>query len=89
MGKQETAAASLGGNTKLLIQWLIAIGVPVLIYFGIPQTAAVSLEMRKFFTITIWAILTWAMNLMPGYVAGLLLTMLGILWNVAPSSVSR
>ena len=87
MGKQETVAASLGGNTKLLIQWLIAIGVPVLIYFGIPQTAAVSLEMRKFFTITIWAILTWAMNLMPGYVAGLLLTMLGILWNVAPSSV--
>ena len=50
-----------------IIKWVIAIGVPALLYFIIPQTDAVTPEMRKFFVVTAWAILTWAMNLMPVY----------------------
>lgn len=89
MGKQETAVKEAKGTnqTKTIISWAIAIGIPVILYFAIPDVEAVSLEMRKFLVITAWAILTWAMNLMPVYISGLLLTMLGILWGVAPATV--
>ena len=70
-----------------IIKWVIAIGVPALLYFIIPQSDAVSPEMRKFFVVTAWAILTWAMNLMPVYISGLLLTIGAILWGVAPAAV--
>ena len=74
-------------DLKFFIKWGIAIGVPCILYFAIPQTEAVSLEMRKFFVCTAWAILTWAMNLLPVYISGLLLTVGAILWGVAPANV--
>ena len=70
-----------------IVKWIIAIGVSLILYGMIPQSESVSLEMRKFFVCTAWAILTWAFNLLPVYVSGLLLTVWAILWNVAPANV--
>ena len=64
MNEQNKAAAKLNPSAVQAIKWLIAIGIPVILYFVIPQTEAVTLEMRKFFVVTAWAILTWAMNLL-------------------------
>lgn len=88
MDNQRVAAESKTVfDLKFFIKWGIAIGVPCILYFAIPQTEAVSLEMRKFFVCTSWAILTWAMNLLPVYISGLLLTIGAILWGVAPANV--
>lgn len=70
-----------------MIKWVIAVGIPLVLYGMIPQSESVSPEMRKFFVCTAWAILTWAFNLLPVYVSGLLLTVWAILWNVAPANV--
>ncbi len=72
---------------QLIIKWAIAIIVPALLYFLIPDVDGVTPEMRKFFVCTAWAILTWAMNLLPVYISGLLLTVWAILWGVAPANV--
>lgn len=72
---------------KFYFKWGIALGVPFILYFAIPSTKAVSPEMRKFLVCTAWAILTWAMNLLPVYISGLLLTIGAILWGVAPAQV--
>lgn len=85
MSDQKKAAGN--PSALLAIKWIVAIGIPCIVYFVIPQTEAVSPEMRKFFTVTVWAILTWAMNLLPVYVSGLLLTIGSILWGVAPADV--
>ncbi len=87
MNEQNKAVAKINPSGVLAIKWLIAIGIPAILYFIIPQTEAVSLEMRKFFVVTAWAILTWAMNLLPVYISGLLLTVGAILWGVAPATV--
>lgn len=70
-----------------IIKWAIAVGVPVILYTAIPRSEAITPEMRKFFACTSWAILTWAFNLLPVYVSGLLLTIGAILWGVAPAGV--
>ena len=42
-----------------MIKWVIAVGIPLVLYGMIPQSESVSPEMRKFFVCTAWAILTW------------------------------
>lgn len=74
-------------NMSTWIKWAINLAIPMAIFFLIPQNEAVTLEMRKFFALTMWAILNWAMNLLPTYISGLLLTVFAILWGVAPSNV--
>ena len=69
-----TADKKTAFDLKFFIKWGIAVGVPCILYFAVPQSEAVSPEMRKFFVCTSWAILTWAMNLLPVYISGLLLT---------------
>ena len=83
----QKAVEKKNDKIQLIIKWVIAIGVPALLYFLIPDTDGISLEMRKFFVCTAWAILTWAMNLLPVYISGLLLTVGAILWGVAPANV--
>lgn len=83
----QKAVEKKNDKIQLIIKWGIAIGVPALLYFLIPDMDGISLEMRKFFVCTAWAILTWAMNLLPVYISGLLLTVGAILWGVAPANV--
>ena len=64
-----TADKKTAFDLKFFIKWGIAVGVPCILYFAVPQSEAVSPEMRKFFVCTSWAILTWAMNLLPVYIS--------------------
>lgn len=85
MNENQVAAKKVS-NGPLIAKWAIALIVPLILYFVIPHTEAVTPEMRKFFVCTAWAILTWAFNLLPVYISGLLLTMWAILWGVAPAA---
>lgn len=83
-----TPAAPAKPSIKPWIYWAISIVIPLLVYLAIPVGNGITEEARKFIAFTLWALLAWALSIMPVYVAGVALTLLYILsGTAAPATV--
>lgn len=69
------------------IAWAVSILVPVVVYLVLPADGVLSEEARRYIALTLWALLAWALNTMPIYVAGVALTLLYILTSTAAPEV--
>lgn len=65
------------------IKWAASILIPIAMFFLIPTTDIFTLEIKKYACITLWALITWALELLPTMVSALLLSMLYIVSGVA------
>lgn len=84
---EEKVTFNKNERIKFYLKWALVLVLPLIVYFIIPANSIFTVEMRMFIAITLGAVLLWAMNLMPVYISGLLLTMLFILLKVAPQDV--
>ncbi|WP_343250257.1 SLC13 family permease [Diplocloster hominis] len=74
-------------NVLQILKWVISLGVPLLIFLLVPTTEVVTLQMKGFMAITLWAILVWVMDLIQVYIAGILLNLFYILFGIAGADV--
>ena len=74
-------------NFKIILAWLISIGIPLLIY-SIPTTELFTIQMRTFLAITVFAILLIAFNTIPTPIVTLLLPVSYIILGLTDSSTA-
>lgn len=74
-------------NFKIILAWLISIGIPLLIY-SIPTTELFTIQMRTFLTVTVCAILLIALNTIPTPIVTLLLPVSYIILGLTDSSTA-
>lgn len=74
-------------NIKTGIYWALSIGIPVVLYLLIPVGGAMTEEIRRFLALTLFALIAWALSIVPVYVSGTALTILYVLTNTATPEV--
>lgn len=67
-------------------KWLVALGLSALV-LAIPETQALTMQIKSFLAITVFGIVVCAFNLTPNVMIGICLPLLYMLFNVAPGSV--
>ena len=72
-------------SAKEKIGWLIAILAPLCIIL-MPTTELFTLQVKEFVALTLWAIIMWAMDLLPKVVTAVMLCVFYILLGLAPAS---
>lgn len=70
-----------------VFEWCVALGVPLLVMLLVPTTDVMTIKIKGFMAVTLWAILTWVMDLIQVYIAGILLNLFYILFGIAGPEV--
>lgn len=71
---------------KNIFKWLIAFLVPIIFYVAVPIQIAD--EQKRFLAITLWAVISWVVEIMPNAVVGMLLPTSYVMFQVAPAKVA-
>ena len=78
---------SVNMKPALLVKWVVTLGCPVLLYLLIPTTQDITVQMKAFIAVTVWAILVWALDVIQVYITGILLNLFYILFGIASADV--
>ncbi len=78
---------SLSAKPVLAIKWVVSIGCPVLLFLLMPTTQQITVQMKAFMAVTLWAILAWALDVIQVYITGILLNLFYILFGIATPDV--
>lgn len=77
----------LQSNNRAGFKWIVAFLIPILIYL-MPMGESITPEMRRFFAITLWAILMFMFELLDNAVVAIALTFAYALFQVIPMATA-
>lgn len=75
-------------DIRSALYWAISIGVPVVLYLMLPVGGGMTEEIRRFLALTLFALIAWALSIVPVYVSGTALTILYVLTSTASPEVA-
>ena len=84
---QRNQTAKQRFDVKSAVNWAISIGVPLILYLAIPVGGSMTEEIRRFLALTVFALIAWALSIVPVYVSGTALTILYVLTKTASPGV--
>ncbi len=87
---QSTAASSPDRSfvsRKPVGKWLLNLFLPFLVFL-IPQSTGLTMDMKVFFAVTLWAILAWLLETIPGTAVAILLPVFYIIFGLVDTPVA-
>ena len=81
------SAVSAGFSRSDAIKWAASIIVPVLVYFFLPLAEGMNEKIPLFLAITLWAVMSWALETMPSAVSAIIMVFLYSVFVTKPGVV--
>ena len=66
-------------------KWALSLGLPAIVFFATPEMEIASPNTPLFFAITLWAVIAWAIEVLPSAVIAAILTFLYALFVTKPA----
>lgn len=76
-----TTSAATEKNFAGTFKWLLALGVPAIIFF-LPETGAFSHEIKLFLCLTVWGVITFAFELLPNMIPAIVMPIGYVMLNL-------
>lgn len=66
-------------------KWALSLGLPLIVFFTVPEMEIASPKTPLFLAITLWAVIAWAVEILPSAIVAAILTFLYALFVTKPA----